>query len=119
IIMAYRFGNSITSNHIGYGIFSGNIWRKIRVFNNFDNALAQLPNSVNLIGLCRLKMAFKNTFLRMPHTAFFGNRDYLVYFVYIQIATCTIITFQQWRNGFVPTLQNAFFSWVFRIKIDT
>src|SRR5690606_5612151 len=93
VIVPYGFGYSIACNHIGNGIFFGNIRRITTVFNYFDNALAKLPDTVYFIGIGRMEMPCKNAFLRMPNPAIFGHGEYLMNFIYIQVASGAVIGF--------------------------
>ena len=47
------------------------------IFNDLNHALTQLPYSIDLICFCGFKMSVKNTFLWMPNTTIFSNRNYI------------------------------------------
>src|SRR5689334_10881783 len=62
-------------------------------------------------------MSCEHTFLRMPDSNIFSDWDYFVNFVNVEVATCSVIIFEQRHHSSIPTLQYSSFPRIRRIKV--
>jgi hypothetical protein len=67
-------------------------------------ALAELAELLNFLGLGGAVMAVDYAFLRVPEAVVFGERDYLVDFVHVEVAAGAVVSFKQRNDGLVPAL---------------
>ena len=120
IVMLHRLGNTITGDQVRHSITYIRFSRQIFcVLHDFGTPVAQLAQQIYLLSLGSFQMPPDNPFLRMPQAQIFGYRNYVLDLIHIQIASRTVIMFQNGQGCLIPLFEHLVPVGVIRVEVDT